>query len=191
MLSLQARGSRDLSRIGGLNRMITPRNTTARDGRHKAGVGRAGAKRRSAGTIYRLLVENLDAALFEVDSGGYVTYVSKGVKGLLGHEPRLLIGHHFAPYIHPDDLERAQSAFAATLADRPQPRDFRMLTKRGEPVWVRATTRRVRSPGGRTAGVRGILTDISAHKRLEEDLRATAERFRKAFHSSPCLMSLS
>ncbi|MBB6479912.1 PAS domain S-box protein [Spirochaeta isovalerica] len=54
---------------------------------------------------YRLLVDNINDLICEIDSNGVYTYLNKNYKDILGYEPEELLGKPAIDLIHPDDLE--------------------------------------------------------------------------------------
>ena len=56
--------------------------------------------------------------------------------------------------------------------------EFRWVGKDGRIVWVRAHTIIVRGKDGEPVGVRGVVTDITEHKRSEQELIKSEERYR-------------
>jgi PAS domain S-box-containing protein len=131
---------------------------------------------------YRELVENLNDVIFRLDAEGVIRYVSPAV-GLLGLEAGEAVGWPFERFIHPDDLGAVRPAFQGVLAGRLDPSEFRLLARDGGARWVRSSSRPY-VKGGAVAGIQGVLTDISERKRAEEELRQSAERFRRVTESA-------
>lgn len=64
---------------------------------------------------FRLLIQNASDITAIADAHGRLTYISPSVELLLGYSPELLIGKSIFNRIHPDDVEKAHSAFQTIL----------------------------------------------------------------------------
>jgi PAS domain S-box-containing protein len=123
-------------------------------------------------------------------------YFSPGYNRMLGYEPGYLTEkiESWKDRIHPDDLDRAIRANEDCIENR-IPRfevEFRMKTKSGEWIWVlgrgRATSR---DSKGRALRMIGTHQDITARKRMEEELQASRERLDYIITSNPALIYLA
>jgi PAS domain S-box-containing protein len=95
--------------------------------------------------------------------------------------------------IHPDDVERQRKLFTHEATDRAgfYQTEFRIRLPGGEYKWLLGRGRVVeRSEDGTPARVAGIALDIDAQKRVEMELRESAQRFRGAFEFAAIGMAL-
>lgn len=123
---------------------------------------------------YRSLVEQIPAITYTaaLDTPGKLTYVSPQLNALLGYSPEELIDQVGAlrSYIHPDDRKLAADAFDAVRATgKPLHCEYRLLNRSGEVRWFLDEAKLVQDESGQT--LQGILIDITADKRVEEELR--------------------
>jgi PAS domain S-box-containing protein len=118
---------------------------------------------------YRDLVENLNDVVFSIDGEGRLTYVSPSVQRF-GYTPDQLIGKRFSDLAHPDDLAGLEQAFAGSHTAA-EPFEFRALDRDGAVHRVRVSSRAV-FDAGRLVGVTGVVMDITAQRRAEDQLRA-------------------
>ena len=123
---------------------------------------------------YRELVEDINDIIFEVDAAGRLTYISPVATQASGYSPSEIIGRPFTDFVHPDDLTTLQQDFRDALSGHPAPSEYRMLSKSREPIWFRSSDRPIRD-GDQIVGFRGVLTDITARKRMEEALQKARE----------------
>jgi PAS domain S-box-containing protein len=73
--------------------------------------------------------------------------------------------------IHPDDIQRTLAAFEAHLAsDVPLDVEHRARTKAGDYRWFRLRGKSLREEDGRAYRTSGTVTDITASKKIEEEL---------------------
>lgn len=119
---------------------------------------------------YRDLVENLDDVVYTVDPSGVITFVNSAVKRLFGYEPDELLGTPYTAFVHPDDVDAITDAFRDLLANRLYPSEYRVVAKDGLTRWVRSRSRPVIEAGSVVA-IRGVLSDVTERKSLEEQLR--------------------
>jgi diguanylate cyclase (GGDEF)-like protein/PAS domain S-box-containing protein len=66
---------------------------------------------------FRSLVQNSSDVVTITDPGGTITYISPGVRRLLGHEPEALIGTRFCGAVHPDDVDAVRTRFEEVAAN--------------------------------------------------------------------------
>ena len=132
---------------------------------------------------YRELVENISEMIYIVDATGTLTYVSPVVIPLGGYRPEEIVGCPFSEFIHPEDLPGLIENFQRTIAGELQPSEFRVRKKSGEFLWGRSASRPI-VRNGEVVGLRGVLTDISENKRVEEALRESEARYRNLFENA-------
>ncbi len=83
-------------------------------------------------------------------------------------------------WIHPDDLELAKQKSAVNFtAAEPQSFEFRFIGKAGQVVTVEARTAITRDADGNPIGARGIMTDVTARRRAEEELKRSNEELQQ------------
>ncbi len=92
----------------------------------------------------------------------------------------------FRELLHPEDREHFLEAVRAHLEDQ-QPYDveYRLQTKSGDYAWFRARGQAIWDKQGKPLRMSGSIQDITARIQAEAKLRASEEKFSKAFRSSP------
>jgi PAS domain S-box-containing protein len=129
---------------------------------------------------YRSLVENINDMVWEVDESGKFTYVSSGVRDMLGYEPSEVIGMTIEGSLSPPDKEHVLDD-TRHLLSKPQSyvmRDARIIHKDGHEVIIEANGTPVFDVNGNFKGYRGVTRDITARRRAEEALRKSEEQYR-------------
>ncbi|MGD9974149.1 MAG: PAS domain S-box protein [Desulfatirhabdiaceae bacterium] len=119
---------------------------------------------------YRVLVENINDVIFEIDATGVATYISPTIEPMSGYSPAELIGHNLFGFVHPEDIGWLTERFREVLAGQTRSSQYRLLKKTGDFFWVRSSSR-VIYDDGKPVGLRGALTDVSEMIRLEDELR--------------------
>jgi PAS domain S-box-containing protein len=129
---------------------------------------------------YKVLLEQLPAVTFMAafEGGLSEVYVSPQIETLLGYTVREWTESPILWYerLHWDDKERWNMDFSRTVAwTEPFKGDYRFLAKDEHVVWIHGEAKIVRDPLGRPLFIQGIGYDITAMKRIEEELRRAGE----------------
>lgn len=109
---------------------------------------------------------------------------------MLGYDPATFVETNDAwrDRLHPDDRDAVFGAFEAYVAGRRETYrvEFRQRTASGAWLWVRSVGEIVeRDTAGEPVRMLGTHTDIQASKEVEEALRQSEDRFRRAVEAAP------
>jgi len=118
---------------------------------------------------YRDLVEQINEVIFSIDMDGIFSYISPTAEMLSGYRTEEIIGRSIRDFIYPDFLQNIQEQFKKALSGYLEPLEYRIRIKSGESLWMRCSIKPIRD-GNRPAGFRGVLTDITTRKQIEESL---------------------
>jgi PAS domain S-box-containing protein len=122
---------------------------------------------------YRGLVERINDWVWEVDADCVYTYVSPGVRELLGYAPEEVVGKTPFDFMPLDEAERVRNAFAPIYRAR-QPLELlenTLVRKDGRLVIVETSGMPAFAEDGAFLGYTGIDRDVTERKRAEEALR--------------------
>jgi len=133
---------------------------------------------------YRNLVENLNDAIFSVDSQGYITYLSPVVEKIFGHIAEDMTGEYFGHFVLPEDLPGLQESFERTMAGKVEPYEFRILDKDNCVRYVMTSSHPLMGSSQRS-GLTGVLTDITERKRAEEALQESEKTLQVFLNAIP------
>ncbi len=120
---------------------------------------------------YRTMLESLDDVIYRTDMDGNILYISPAVEKLTGYTPQEIIGKIGveALYAGPEDRERVRGGVerygvvSNVLA--------RIRRKDGETAWASINARLVYDDEGRAVGIEGSARNVTALKRVEDDLK--------------------
>jgi PAS domain S-box-containing protein len=143
---------------------------------------------RESRELYRELVENLNDVIFALDLEGKFTYISPAVERLYGYAPDMVLGRHFADFIHPDDHPGCIEAFKKRLKGEYGLNEFRITASDGRVEHVIISQRAVTGEGGKVVGFNYIMTNITARKEAEDALKRSEHRSTTLIRALPDLM---
>lgn len=145
------------------------------------------AERRRAVEGFRALVESSlqGVVIFRPQSVAYVNQTFAGMMGYTVEEIEAMPFSTFQEHVHPGDYALVWGRFRNRSAGKevPQHYEFRVLRRDGSVRWLEMFASTLTYDG--EPAVLASLIDITDRKRAEAELRASEERFAKAFLVSP------
>ncbi len=135
---------------------------------------------------FRDIAEFVPQIIFEMDADCMVTFVNRQAYDIYGYTPRdLRKGIMGLDLVHPADLPRIRQTLQAIAEGTPSTEtEFTAIRKDGTTFPVIAHVARIMK-GGRFAGWRGIIVDITGRKETEEKLKESERKFRDIAELSP------
>jgi len=133
----------------------------------------------------RNLVKTIKDWIWEVDPRGIYSFVSPGVRDLLGYEPEDLLGKTPFDIMPPDEAERMGKIFGDILktAKPLPPIENTCLHKDGHPVTLETSGVPFFAADGTLLGYRGVDRDITGRKEAEEALRKSEKEYRSVIEN--------
>lgn len=142
---------------------------------------------------YRTILENIHDGYYEVDFAGRLTFVNDGLVRMfgLGSDGTLLGANmlKFADEKHAYRL-RKMANWVYRSGNSVSSFVYELRQSNGTRRDVDISLSLIKNHGGEATGFRGIIRDVTERKRVEDSLRASEERFAKAFSASPQPMSM-
>jgi PAS domain S-box-containing protein len=143
---------------------------------------------------YRDLVHGLGAVVWEAEPVPFqFTLVSRQADALLGFPPERWIREpgFWAGRIHPDDRQGVLAAWHEAVRSRnDQTFEYRVSAADGRLLWLQDNVRVIRDEEGRPRQLLGVMLDITARKRAEEERAQLLAREREARGESETLNSV-
>ena len=110
---------------------------------------------------------------------GRLTYVSEGVRTLLGHRREAALAPGFwERHVHPEDRASVLARLPALFHEGHLEVEYRLRAADGGWRWVRDHLRLVRDPQGRPAEIAGAMVDVTERRRAEDALRESERNLR-------------
>jgi len=124
-----------------------------------------------SGNLHRRLIETVRSGIFLGDAQGKLTYVNHAFAEMLGYTTKdELIGLNFFDTLLCESKEKED--FVKKLYETGSARDFQFQHrhKEGHRMMISVTSNCIYNDQSETIGFEGVLQDITAQKRLEEEL---------------------
>ena len=132
---------------------------------------------------FNQLAELSGSVAWEFNEAGHFTYLSQSVASVLGYQPGELVGRAYFYELHPI---AGREAFKDEVFGRMDRREsfkdfvFQLSTKAGRVLCLSTDGMPMIGSGGELLGYRGICTDITERRAVDEELEATLNRLKIA-----------
>jgi PAS domain S-box-containing protein len=129
----------------------------------------------------RILTENIPDIIYSLNPKGDFISIGGAAKSIMGYKPNQMIGKSVFTLIHPEDREQVASSFEEGIRNKDKSVktiQFRMITKQGE-VKHFEVNRRLIFEGDQAVRSDGVVRDISARKKLEDELKNYSEHLEE------------
>jgi PAS domain S-box-containing protein len=126
---------------------------------------------------FRSLIESAAAGVCILDLEGCFTYVNEALADMVGYPVSELIGHRFTDFLPYDDRKIAAQRFnkEALVGVDIEPFDFQITSRDGRVLHLASKPTGL-TVDGKIIAFHAIITDITDHKRVEENLRKTKDK---------------
>jgi PAS domain S-box-containing protein len=128
---------------------------------------------------YRSILENIEDGYYEVDLEGNLRFFNEPVSRILGYPLGELFGLNNRAYIEADEAKKVFAAFNGVYKTGEPTRDFAYEIKRkdGEKRIVETSITLIKDAPGQAGGFRGIIRDVTARRKSEEELSKNLAEF--------------
>ncbi len=136
---------------------------------------------------YRAILDNIEDGYFEVDIAGNYTFSNNSLCEILGYAGDKLIGMNYREFTNPDEARHVFKAFNKVYETGKPTKifDYEVIRKDGTKRYVELSISLIRNPEGQRTGFRGIVRDVTEHKRKKEELELLKAYFHQLFENSP------
>ena len=125
---------------------------------------------------FKQLVDVAQEGIWVADDRGVITYVNQRLAELLGYGNGSLLGRPVYDFIEADSRPGAQRTLTGRALRPGQSQDLRFRRRDGTKLWGLVSASPILGKDGGLVGTVGMVTDITARKQTEEQLRRSAER---------------
>ena len=141
---------------------------------------------------YRELADQLPVIVYEIDCKGKFTLVNKKGREITGYSSAdFENGLNILDMVAEKDREKARTRIQRTLnGERVDYIEYTLLRKDGGTFPAIACANAIVREG-KTAGLRGIVIDVTERKKVEESLRESEEKFRNLAEQSPNMIFIN
>jgi diguanylate cyclase (GGDEF)-like protein/PAS domain S-box-containing protein len=126
---------------------------------------------------YRLLADNIEDIVVQLDLKGRLTYVSPSIRNFAGQRPSQVLGNSAIHLVDPRCRPGVRTSYLKLLAARGEPISFEFVgtTKNEQKRWFEMQGRCVLGANGEPESVVGTVRDTTDRKMLESALKSAAE----------------
>ncbi|MGB8951289.1 MAG: PAS domain S-box protein [Candidatus Aminicenantales bacterium] len=142
---------------------------------------------RESESKYRFLVDNSKEVILILNKKGKIVFANRNTLTAYGYSEEEVIGKFITHFLTKDSIQKALNALAQEWAGRPHPEiEVRAKTKFGEVRYLKFARGSVPLyKKGRLTGVMVSATDITEHKKAEDQLRESQKYFRELWDNAP------
>lgn len=132
----------------------------------------------------RMIIERSPVILFRRVAGEEtrLEYISENIR-MFGYQPEAFLAGamHLRDIVHPDDKQRVEKEIrnSAEADVGEYTMVYRCITRNGEVRWIEDQTSVVRDETGKKTHIQGILYDITERCLAEEEVRKSADKYRR------------
>jgi PAS domain S-box-containing protein len=130
---------------------------------------RAEDDRRESEERYRVLVETMTDGLAAKDQHGRLTYANKRFCDMLGYSRHEIIGHPISSLVDEADQKTLEEEMARRKKGEEKSYEMVLRRKNGQKVFTIMSPKSVIDADGHFQGSFAVVTDITEHKRAEQE----------------------
>jgi diguanylate cyclase (GGDEF)-like protein/PAS domain S-box-containing protein len=125
---------------------------------------------------YRTILESIQEGYFEVDLTGNFTFCNDSMSRLTGHSKEELLGMNHKQFTSKETAKEVFQAFNKVYATGEPSKafDWQVIRKDGVELFIETSITLQKDSSGKPAGFKGMIRDITEHKRIEQQIHYMA-----------------
>ncbi|GAB4575357.1 MAG: hypothetical protein Kow0077_26460 [Anaerolineae bacterium] len=141
--------------------------------------------------LYRMLAENSNDVIWQLDLNGRFTYVSPAVERLRGYTPEEVLAQPLDEVLTPESLALVASELARlgrgefALDELPVRYELEQPCKDGSTVWTEASVNLIFDDDGVVQGIVGVSRNITHRREMERQLARERQLMRTVLDNLP------
>jgi PAS domain S-box-containing protein len=142
--------------------------------------------------LYHDLVETSQDLIWQCDAEGRYTYLNPAWEKVFGYKIEEMLGKKFSDFQSPEMASRDLEEFARLMpGGSVKNYETVHIGKSGNEINLVFNARFLTSEAGKIIGTRGMAHDITELKQADSELRASEEKYRLTFDTSPDSINIS
>jgi PAS domain S-box-containing protein len=134
------------------------------------------------------IVELAHDGVWVIDAHGLTSYANPRMAQMLGLSVEALTGRPLTDFVDDDWRETALSKFSERKQGAAERHDFRLQRADGSALWVSMSSRPRMDADGNMVSIIAMVSDITARKAQEEELRRVQARLQATFDALPDIL---
>lgn len=129
---------------------------------------------------YRRLVDTLNEGIWQIDQGGYTSFVNPKMAQMLGYSPCEMQGKHLFSFMDTEWEVKAKENMRRRQEGIVEQHEFCFKAKDGQAVWTLISTSPMLDKQGEYTGALASVVDITEKKKSEDALRQSEAKLKLA-----------
>ncbi|QUH22585.1 PAS domain S-box protein [Methanobacterium alkalithermotolerans] len=139
---------------------------------------------------YRLLIENLQEGIWEIDKNADTIFVNDKMATMLGYSPEEMMGKNLFDFMDESVIPFAEKNLKKRKKGLKERHDFEFMKKDGEKIYTTLITTPLQDVDGNYQGAIAAVIDISDLKDAQNALEASEGFLRGLFENMPSGMAV-
>ncbi|MEA1958269.1 MAG: PAS domain S-box protein, partial [Chloroflexota bacterium] len=140
---------------------------------------------------HRLILENLNEGIWQIDADGFTTFANPSMAQMLGYTPEEMLDKHLFTYMDEAGIQRAKDLLERRGRSRSEQHDFEFVKKDGSILYARLSTSPVKSEDDKYIGAIAGVQDITERKLAEEEKERLLREVNYRAKELACLYGIS
>ncbi len=135
---------------------------------------------------FRGIVSSMADWVWEINAKGEYTFCSEKIENVLGYSPAEVIGKTPFDFMAPEEAEKISEIFKQIIAEKKPVKDLENwnISKDGKKMCILTNGVPILNETGDLLGFRGVDTDITEQKKIQEKIREDSNNFKNVYYNS-------